>query len=1094
MQTSAARVAQAAAAAHGNVALIRAVAPPFYPFARSQSMSVATPQNRNAPCFCGSGKRFKHCHGSMSAVAPPIAPRDQALAAHRAGLLGRAEALYREALAADPNDVDCLHLLGVVQMERMRYRDALDLMWEAAERTDWAVRDIRHNLGLAIGKLLARDANVRQADLLEAFVARERERVQRNDGRTPLVSVVLPAFNHAEYVADAIASVAAQTYRNIELIVIDDGSTDATAAVIAASVRSLSIPVQFVSRENRGAPATLNEGAGLARGQYLAFLNSDDYYAPERIAALVAEVANAGLAWGFTLVTNAPQPASMPAGAVSGDILQRQRNFLGTQPNSFTLVEYNVAVSTGNLFVEREFFQALGGFRDYRYNHDWDFCLRAMAREEPVIVARPLYFYRFHGRNTIAEDQARSTADANRVVEDFLATALTGAAPSTNPLGPHARENRSLLLKLAFRAGQGALVPVPILKSLAAEARAAPDPALSPAAGVAPAEAPPRTALVVLGMHRSGTSAMARVLNLCGAHLPAKLKPPKLGVNPKGFWEPEAVLDLNVRIMRQLGGDWSHVEFPLPAGGEVVEEFATDAADLLRTEYEGRPTILLKDPRMCILAPLWDKALRDGGYRPAYVVPIRHPLEVARSLEARGDMTEAEGLALWLAYMRRVAAFAEGRRDVIYVGYDALLEDWRLVVERISERLGVALPPGERGAAIDDFLERDLRTQAVDTAALDALPPGALRDDVRALYAACLARCDADATPMARAESLTLAAPAPGRDAAAAMSVGYVLCIENNAIRDQALLLCESIRRFAGRHRDGPIFAFAPRPGLGVDAATQRRLADLGVEYIDAPLNTACLDYAPANRVFAGGYAERHARTDFLIVLDSDTVWLDEPALPLDADAAARPVDSKGSATRGPGDRFEAYWETLARMAGTTLDRLPIVHSTIGNERIRVSYNAGLTVVRRDKGILTRCAELFAASLSAGMRPYRGTGMNIYASTGEVGREGSEFWGSSQAALTLAIWATTDRVVHYPDCYNVPLHLIAADGAIDPRWRAQPPVHLHYHYMFGERHHEVAMELLAQLGLADDRRQWLLERTPFRDPQEDLPRGRAVVA
>jgi len=61
----------------------------------------------------------------------------------------------------------------------------------------------------------------------------------------------------------------------------------------------------------------------------------------------------------------------------------------------------------------------------------------------------------------------------------------------------------------------------------------------------------------------------------------------------------------------------------------------------------------------------------------------------------------------------------------------------------------------------------------------------------------------------------------------------------------------------------------------------------------------------------------------------------------------------------------------------------------------------------------------------------------------------------------------------------VPLHLVAADGDIDPRWLARPPVHLHYHYMFDARHHERAMEILAQMRLSQDRRAWLLERTPF---------------
>ena len=169
------------------------------------------------------------------------------------------------------------------------------------------------------------------------------------------------------------------------------------------------------------------------------------------------------------------------------------------------------------------------------------------------------------------------------------------------------------------------------------------------------------------------------------------------------------------------------------------------------------------------------------------------------------------------------------------------------------------------------------------------------------------------------------------------------------------------------------------------------------------------------------------------------------------------------------------------------------MRSTIGNERIRASYNAGFTIVRRRMGMLTRCAELFAASIVAQMRPYDGSGIEIVASTGGVGREGSEYWGSSQAALTLAIWATTKRVVHYPDCYNVPLHLVASEGEIDPRWLARSPVHLHYHWMFDERHHENGMELLARLGLSADRRAWLLERTPFRSPdgarRDDIAAG-----
>jgi hypothetical protein len=368
------------------------------------------------------------------------------------------------------------------------------------------------------------------------------------------------------------------------------------------------------------------------------------------------------------------------------------------------------------------------------------------------------------------------------------------------------------------------------------------------------------------------------------------------------------------------------------------------------------------------------------------------------------------------------------------------------------------------------------------------------QDAILTLHRRFQDRCRRDRAADFVALRTAVGAARPAAAEAPAATASFVLCIENNGIREQALLLCRSIREYAGRLRDAQILAYAPRPGLGIDAATLRQLEELRVEYVDAPLNTTCPEYPPANRVFAGAHAERCSSAEFLIVTDSDTVWLDEPELPLDADAAVRPVDAKGSATRGPGDRFEAYWERLAEVAGITLDRLPMVRSTIGDERIRASYNAGFTIVRRRLGILTRCAELFSASVGEGLRPYRDSGVHIVASTGRVGREGSEYWGSSQTALTLAIWASTDRVLHYPDWYNLPLHLVAFDRDVDPRWLQRPPVHVHYHWMFDARHHENGMELLTRLRVPADRRAWLSERTPFRDPPPDAGASVAVPA
>ena len=306
----------------------------------------------------------------------------------------------------------------------------------------------------------------------------------------------------------------------------------------------------------------------------------------------------------------------------------------------------------------------------------------------------------------------------------------------------------------------------------------------------------------------------------------------------------------------------------------------------------------------------------------------------------------------------------------------------------------------------------------------------------------------------------------------------FVLCIENNAIRPQALLLCESIRRFGGRHRDAPILAVAPRPGLGIDGTARRLLDCMGVEYAEEPLNLVCPEYGSANRVFAAAWAEGRARTEWVVVLDSDTVFLKELELPAEADVAVRPVDVKGSATAGPGDPFEDYWTRLAALHDISLGCLPFIRTTVCNTRIRASYNGGLIAVRRERGILSAWAELFSRSVAAGLKPWRGSGLNVRASTGLVGREASEYWGSNQATAALAIWSKTRRVVHFPETCNVPLHLVIEQPRLRARARNTPLVHVHYHWLFAEDP-QAALAGLRAMGLAPSRLEWLAARLPL---------------
>ncbi len=99
------------------------------------------------------------------------------------------------------------------------------------------------------------------------------------------VSVIMPAYNHERYVESALKSIAGQTHQNMELIVINDGSTDGTAEVITEFIRCHpSLDVKYLDQKNQGVCKTLNKGLAMATGDYIAFLSSDDFWRPERVA------------------------------------------------------------------------------------------------------------------------------------------------------------------------------------------------------------------------------------------------------------------------------------------------------------------------------------------------------------------------------------------------------------------------------------------------------------------------------------------------------------------------------------------------------------------------------------------------------------------------------------------------------------------------------------------------------------------------------------------------------------------------------------------------------------------------------------------
>lgn len=221
-------------------------------------------------------------------------------------------------------------------------------------------------------------------------------------------------------------------------------------------------------------------------------------------------------------------------------------------------------------------------------------------------------------------------------------------------------------------------------------------------------------------MHRSGTSALARVVSLLGASLPRHLVPAGLG-NELGHWEPEAAVALNDRVLAAAGTTVNGLGGPPDAWFETpaAQDFLAPMREMIEAEFADQTLFVFKDPRSALVFPLWRRALADLGVRCLPVVMLREPVEAAASLVARQHRAvpwqpwtlDRAGL-LWLRYT--LAAERHTRGGVrAFCSYAGLLDDWRGVALHLADRLGVAWPRplAEAAPEIEAFLDAGRRHQ-----------------------------------------------------------------------------------------------------------------------------------------------------------------------------------------------------------------------------------------------------------------------------------------------------------------------------------------------------------------------------------------------
>lgn len=240
---------------------------------------------------------------------------------------------------------------------------------------------------------------------------------------SPKVSVVVPAYNHERFVRAAVESALSQGGDELEVIVIDDGSTDRTGEVVQAIQDGR---LRYVRQSNQDAYNALNNGLRMARGEYLAILNSDDLYVPGRLARLMAESQRTGAQFLFTHVEPIDEnDRPIRPGEHYWHIWhERNRQFLRQYGDLYTaFLRGNLMVTTSNVFMTRRVYETVGDFAPLRYLHDYDYIFRVMLafpRHVLYLEDEVLLKYRIHRASTLRQGAITAREQDLAVITKYM--------------------------------------------------------------------------------------------------------------------------------------------------------------------------------------------------------------------------------------------------------------------------------------------------------------------------------------------------------------------------------------------------------------------------------------------------------------------------------------------------------------------------------------------------------------------------------------------------------------------------------------------------------------------------------------------------
>jgi len=204
-------------------------------------------------------------------------------------------------------------------------------------------------------------------------------------------------------------------------------------------------------------------------------------------------------------------------------------------------------------------------------------------------------------------------------------------------------------------------------------------------------------AIAILGMHRSGTSTIARAINILGVYLGEEEDMARpMPDNPKGFWERDDIKEINERIFKCYKRSWD-ATIPMPHNWHLSAQarpFRDEIITLVKEKFSGRKLWAWKDPRASLTFELWKELLKDMKMEVEVLFALRNPLDVARSLEKRNNFPHDKSFGIWFNY-NLAALLASADIPRVFISYDGFLEDWEAELKRCAKGLDINWPEDE---------------------------------------------------------------------------------------------------------------------------------------------------------------------------------------------------------------------------------------------------------------------------------------------------------------------------------------------------------------------------------------------------------------